>query len=185
MAITHGAESGETSSGLYTEWLQMFPAKPRRTSDIYDIPKSAIASPEEDCAFEYIDEQSGTEEHQDAMDEDHREQTDEEDLTMETLGGACNGNGAIPGDRLRDPRLISKVFTDLDSRVRGVEEQFLEQNAWNGNMQQSMETMAHGYDEIQTLKKAISALEDQVAALSVNRGSTVERRPGRPKRPAQ
>ncbi|CEJ62684.1 hypothetical protein PMG11_11177 [Penicillium brasilianum] len=185
MVITHGAEPDETSMGLYAEWLQMFPPKPSRPSDIYSMPESAAASPEEDCAFEYTDGQSCVEEHQDTMEEDHQEQTEAEDQTADTLGVAYDGNGTIPGDMLRDPRLMSKVFTDLDSRVRGVEEQFLEQNAWNGNMQQNMENMAHGYDEIQNLKKTIATLQEKVAALSLARNGTVERRPGRPKRPTQ
>lgn len=52
-------------------------------------------------------------------------------------------------------------------------------------MQQSIETMVHEYDEVQTLKMTINKLHEQVAALSMARGCAVERRPGRPKRSTQ
>jgi hypothetical protein len=118
MVVMHGAEPDETSMGLYAEWLQMFPPKPSRPSDIYSMPESAAASPEEDCAFDYTDEQSCVEEHQDTMEEYHQEQTEAEDQTADTLGVAYDGTGTIPGDSLRDPRLMSKIFTEcVDSPI--------------------------------------------------------------------
>ncbi|CEJ62540.1 hypothetical protein PMG11_11037 [Penicillium brasilianum] len=105
MVITHITEHDETSIGLYTEWLQMFPPKPSRPSVSYDRSESAAASPDDNCAFEYAEEQSFAEEHQDTMDEDIQELVEEEDLTMGTLSVIHGGNGTSLEDSLSDPRL--------------------------------------------------------------------------------
>ncbi|CEJ62903.1 hypothetical protein PMG11_11388 [Penicillium brasilianum] len=112
MVITHTTEHDETSIGLYTEWLQMFPPKPSRPSVSYDRPESATASPDDDCAFEYAEEESFAEEHQDTMDGDIQEQVEEQDLRMDTLSVIHGGNGTSLEESSTDPRLISKVFTE-------------------------------------------------------------------------
>jgi hypothetical protein len=112
MVITHITEHDETSIGLYTEWLQMFPQKPSRPSVSYDRPESATASPDDDCDFEYAEEQPFGEEHQDTMGEDIQEQVEDEDLTLDTPSVIHGGNGTSLEESLTDPRLISKVFTE-------------------------------------------------------------------------
>lgn len=112
MVITHTTEHDETSIGLYTEWLQMFPPKPSRPSVSYDRPESATASPDDDCAFEYAEEESFAEEHQDTMDGYIQEQVEEQDLRMDTLSVIPGGNGTSLEESSTDPRLISKVFTE-------------------------------------------------------------------------
>jgi ubiquinone biosynthesis protein UbiJ len=60
----------------------------------------------------------------------------------------------------------------------GLEQQFLQQNVWNQNTQQGMETVAQQYDEISALQKTVAMLEAKVSDLC-------KAKPGRPKRQPQ
>ncbi|KAJ5640325.1 uncharacterized protein N7484_008187 [Penicillium longicatenatum] len=183
-------ECDDVFAELYSNWRQGFPSKPTRHSDIWSVTESALASEgpmsgEDDCPFEYTNDQSCAEGLHEALEEDLQDEAEGEHWIQGTQNLARYGNETAQDKRPQVPEEIRRVFTYLDSQVEGIKGQLGKQGVWNKSIQQSVETIAAGYDEFKALKETLEALQEDIDKLRLAQEGTTERRTGRNKRIAQ
>ncbi|KAF9890004.1 hypothetical protein FE257_006684 [Aspergillus nanangensis] len=65
--------------------------------------------------------------------------------------------------------LINTVFNDLDTRAKGIEDQFKRQQIWNKDIQWGINIFAEGLPRLQALKDTITALEAKLHILTKSR----------------
>ncbi|KUM57414.1 hypothetical protein ACN42_g9771 [Penicillium freii] len=170
------------SLGYADQWLEMRNTRPH---DLYSIPDSPVASLDEDC--DYDEDQSCVDGRSAQINNGNQDAVTREYGASETHCG--NGSAQDAPPELYE--MFGTIYTELSNQVEALKTQFYNQNGWNENMQQGMETVAQRSDEIPAIQEVLATLQaentamrEAIAMLQGNKAkdSTIERKPGRSKR---
>ncbi|KAJ5642628.1 hypothetical protein N7490_006628 [Penicillium lividum] len=146
-------ESDETTHGYRDRLRQLLTATPRERRSVWSLPGSSTGSVKDD------------------PNQDDSQSNEEDDASMDGYSEA----GKSQDMDITAPEQLG----DIDGRVRSTEKSLRNQQSWNGDMRQDMET---AQETIHNLKSTVALLEEKIRVLWLERsqGSASENQKAAP-----
>ncbi|KAJ5642681.1 hypothetical protein N7490_006681 [Penicillium lividum] len=143
-------ESDEATHGYRDRLRQLLTATPRERRSVWSLSGSSTGSVKDD------------------PNQDDSQSNEEVDASMDgysEAGESQDMDTTAPG-QLGDIGMVMTCVADLDGRVRSTEKSLRNQQSWNGDMRQDMET---AQETIHNLKSTVALLEEKIRVLWLER----------------